>query len=188
MRTESQALADLGDLSLVDLASGGDLEAFDVLVARFGPRLHGYARRMLSDECTVQEVVQDSFVAAWRGLHTFRRDSSVQTWLFAICSRKITDAYRKRAPLPIGDDIDDHTAVSTLGLPYPSVAGEAFVDALEASLATLPPRQRAAWLLREVEGMAYQEIGEVLTLGAGAARGHYTRARGALRESMKGWL
>lgn len=175
-------------MALLERAALGERDAFDHLIGRFGPRLHGYARRMLPDECTVQEVVQDAFVAAWRGLDTFRRDSSVQTWLFAICSRKIIDAYRRRSPVPIGDDILDHGDPSTLGLPYPSVAGEAFVDALEESLAVLPPRQRAAWILREVEGMAFDEVGEVLNVGPAAARGHYTRARSALRESMVTWL
>ncbi|KQR99860.1 RNA polymerase subunit sigma-70 [Williamsia sp. Leaf354] len=177
----------LTDRELVEHARLGDRGAFDSLVDRFGPRLHGYARRMVSDECTVQEVVQDSFVAAWRGLDTFRHEGSVQTWLFAICSRKIIDAYRKRSPIPIGDDILDLGGPSTLGLPLSATTSDAFVDALEKELSVLPPRQRAAWILREVEQMPFGDIGEVLGVASAAARGHYARARTTLRGSMRSW-
>ncbi|WP_259349098.1 RNA polymerase sigma factor [Rhodococcus sp. UFZ-B548] len=86
------------DTATVDAAILGDREAFESLVHYYGPALHRYAHRMLADEGDILEVVQDTFVAAWRRLDSFRGESSMRTWLFAICSRKIVDSYRiKRA-------------------------------------------------------------------------------------------
>ena len=70
------------DTATVDAAILGDREAFESLVHYYGPALHRYARRMLADEGDILEVVQDTFVAAWRRLDSFRGESSMRTWLF----------------------------------------------------------------------------------------------------------
>jgi len=187
VRVEGRERVVIDDMDLIERASLGDRDAFDQLVTLFGPRLHGYARRMLADEWNAQEVVQDSLLAAWLGLNSFRRDSSVRTWLFAICSRKIVDSYRLRLPIPVGDDSLNRNGHSTVGLPFPEVSSTVFVEAVEQCLATLPPRQRAAWMLREGERMPFTEVGKVLGLAPGAARGAYASAREQLRKSMEAW-
>lgn len=177
-----------GDRVLIDAAAVGDRQAFETLVLRYGPQLHRYARRMLSDDGDVAEVVQDTFTAAWRQLRSFRGESSVQTWLFAICSHKIVDSRRVKRAQPIDDRLLEPLAEpSTLGDPFASASNSEFVSALETALAELPPRQRASWVLREIESMTFAEIGAVLELSPDAVRGHHRRARVMLSERLRRW-
>src|SRR3954471_7810969 len=99
-RTET-GLADAPDDVLRTAAVLGDREAFEVIVSRYGPSLYRYGRRMLSTDGDVADVVQETFIAAWRQLASFRGTSSLRTWLFAICSRKIVDSRRVRRAQPI---------------------------------------------------------------------------------------
>ncbi|MCX2713395.1 RNA polymerase sigma factor [Mycolicibacterium sp. J2] len=93
-------LRDADDEALRVAATLGDREAFDAIVNRYGPVLYRYARRMLAAEADVADVVQDTFVAAWRQIGSFRGASSLRTWLFAICYRKIADTHRLKRAKP----------------------------------------------------------------------------------------
>ncbi|MGB3480639.1 MAG: sigma-70 family RNA polymerase sigma factor [Mycobacterium sp.] len=172
------------DDALRTAASLGDREAFDVIVLRYGPMLHRYGRRMLADEA---DVVQDTFVAAWRQIGAFRGSSSLRTWLFSICYRKIVDTYRVKRAQPVEDWILEPAAVDTTADPFAKVSNSAFLAALEQALAELPARQRATWMMREIEQMTFPEIGEVLQLSADAVRGHHHRATGTLRVLLSRW-
>ena len=175
------------DRVLLDAAVAGDRFAFEALVRRHGPALHRYARRMLRDEGDIADVVQDTFVAAWRQLATFRHDAAVQTWLFTICSRKIVDSRRVRRANPIDDRLLGPLADTTAVDPFVFASNAAFLAALDVALAELPPRQRASWVLREVEMLTFPEIGVVLALSPDAVRGHHRRARVTLSERMRRW-
>lgn len=172
------------DTATVDAAILGDREAFESLVHHYGPALHRYARRMLADEGDILEVVQDTFVAAWRQLESFRGESSMRTWLFAICSRKIVDSYRIKRAQPIDDKLLDPLVPSPEAGPFDSTSNSAFLEALEEALGELPYRQRAAWTLREVEMLTFVQIGKILRLTPDAVRGHHHRARANLSERI----
>lgn len=177
-----------GDDALLNAAGLGDREAFEILVHRYGPPLHRYTRRMVANEADVADVVQATFIAAWRQLGTFRGRSSVQTWLFAICSRKIADNYRIRRAQPIDDQLLKAIPARGRGSdPFAEVSNAAFLAALEEALAELPPRQRASWVLREIETMTFPQIGEILGMSAHAARGHHFRATVTLRQRLERW-
>jgi RNA polymerase sigma-70 factor (ECF subfamily) len=166
----------------------GDREAFDVIVNRYGPVLYRYARRMLSVDADVGDVVQETFVAAWRQLSTFRGASSLRTWLFSICFRKVVDTYRVKRAQPVEDWVLEPLASQSLALdPFAAVSNAAFLVALEQALAELPPRQRAAWMLREIELMSFPDIGDVLQLSPDAVRGHHRRATTTLRILLRRW-
>jgi RNA polymerase sigma-70 factor (ECF subfamily) len=175
------------DTATVDAAILGDREAFESLVHYYGPALHRYARRMLADEGDILEVVQDTFVAAWRRLDSFRGESSMRTWLFAICSRKIVDSYRIKRAQPIDDKLLDPLVPSPEAGPFDTTSNAAFLEALEEALHELPYRQRAAWTLREVEMLTFVQIGKILRLTPDAVRGHHHRARANLSERMTRW-
>ncbi|MCV7420459.1 sigma-70 family RNA polymerase sigma factor [Mycobacterium yunnanensis] len=178
----------LDDCALVDAGALGDLDAFETLVLRHGPALHRYARRMLRDAGDVEDVVQDTFVAAWRQLGSFRGESSVQTWFFAICSRKIVDAHRFKRAQPVDDGfLESLTPSARCEDPFLSASNAHFMSALEAALDDLPSRQRATWVLREIEAMSFVDIGAVLTLSPDCARGHHRRARATLSERLTRW-
>nr|WP_232375139.1 RNA polymerase sigma factor [Mycolicibacterium mengxianglii] len=173
---------------LVDAAAAGDRISYEALVHRHGPALHRFARRMLRDEGDVAEVVQDTFVAAWRQLGAFRGDSAVQTWLFTICSRKVIDSRRVKRAQPVDDRLLQ-PLVGNAGAvdPFAFASNSAFIAALEVALAELPPRQRASWLLREIEMMTFPQIGVVLALSPDAVRGHHHRARATLCDRLRRW-
>jgi len=181
-------LADAGEGFLASAAALGDREAFEIVVHRYGPMLFRYARRMLANHHDVADVVQETFVAAWRQLGTFRGGSSLQTWLFSICARKIVDTYRIKRAEPIDDIIlDTLPAPSGASDPFTAASTTEFLAALEEALAELPPRQRASWVLREIEEMTYPQIGDILRLSPDTARGHHFRATRTLRERLKRW-
>jgi RNA polymerase sigma-70 factor (ECF subfamily) len=178
----------LGDRVLIDAAAAGDRQSFETLVLRYGPALHRYTRRMLRDEGDAAEVVQDTFIAAWRQLGTFRGEASVQTWLFAICSRKIVDSRRMRRAQPIDDRLLEPLAETSASAdPFAQASNSEFLAALEIALAELPARQRASWVLREIEQMTFADIGAALALSPDAVRGHHRRARTTLSQRLRRW-
>ena len=181
-------LADAGDAALASAAALGDRAAFEIVVHRYGPMLYRYASRMLANDHDVADVVQETFVAAWRQLGTFRGGSSLKTWLFAICARKIVDSYRVKRATPIDDmALQVLPATGSDADPFAAVSTTEFLAALDAALTELPPRQRAVWVLREVEEMTYPEIGDILGLTPDTARGHHFRATRTLRERLRRW-
>ena len=178
----------IADRVLLDAAASGDRLSFEILVHRHGPALHRYARRMLRDDGDVADVVQETFAKAWRHLGSFRGDAAVRTWLFTICSRQIIDSRRVKRAQPIDDWLLQPVACAPSSAdPFTFASNSAFFDALEEALAELPPRQRASWVLREVETLTFPEIGEVLTLSPDAVRGHHRRARAMLSQRMSRW-
>jgi RNA polymerase sigma-70 factor (ECF subfamily) len=188
IRRTDDDLAEVPDDVLCTAAALGDREAFEVIVSRYGPPLHRYGRRMLSTEADVADVVQDTFIAAWRQLGSFRGTSSLRTWLFAICSRKIVDTRRVRRAQPIDDRLLEALPdAAGLADPFAAASNSAFLTALEEALDELPARQRAAWVMHEIELMTFPEIGAALSLGPDAVRGHHHRGTATLRLRLRRW-
>ncbi|MBI3215409.1 MAG: RNA polymerase sigma factor [Mycobacterium sp.] len=175
------------DRLLVDAAALGDRDAFEAIVLRYGPQMLRYAQNMLADAGAAEEVTQDAFVAAWKGLDTFRGESSLRTWLFTLVSHKVVDHRRRRSIAPAEDWMFDATAAPDTYEPETQISNNDFLADLAVALAELPYRQRAAWLLREVDGMTHVEIGRILTITPSAVRGHLTRAKATLSARMEAW-
>jgi RNA polymerase sigma-70 factor (ECF subfamily) len=175
------------DRVLVGAAAMGERDAFEAIVLRYGPEMLRYARNMLSDAGAAEEVTQDAFVAAWKGLDTFRGESSLRTWLFTLVSHKVIDHRRRRSIPPAQDWALDTTPASSADEPETRASNADFLAELRLALAELPYRQRAAWLLREVDGMTHVEIGRILTITPSAVRGHLVRAKATLSERMAAW-
>lgn len=181
-------IAQAGDQALLSAATLGDREAFEVIVHRHGPALHRYARRLVANEADAADVVQATFIAAWRQLATFQGKSSLKTWLFSICSHKITDNYRIKRAQPIDDQLMEAMPSSQRSDdPFTAASNAAFLAALESALAELPYRQRASWVLREIESMTFPEVGMALDMSPDAARGHHFRATATLRARLERW-
>lgn len=162
-------------------------DPFTEFVDRYGPDLHRYCRRLGHDVDSVEDIVQETFIAAWQRSASFRGDSSLRTWLFAICTRKILDSHRRHRPDAVDDTILDTLPDSPVRAPEAITTNTAFLTALEWALHQLPPRQRASWVMREVESMTFPEIGRVLDLSPDAARGQHRRARTSLAVLLDTW-
>jgi RNA polymerase sigma-70 factor (ECF subfamily) len=178
------------DAALTALAAMGDRDAFAELVERHGPSLYRYAQRLLDDRGQTDDCVQETFLAAWRGLPGFRAESSVRTWLFTICRHEVFRRSRRGATeVPLDVELDEvRDKIRDLRAdPARSSEAAALREALDLALAVLPSRQRSAWLLREVEQLHYDEIAEVLGTTATAVRGLLERARTALASALEGW-
>jgi RNA polymerase sigma-70 factor (ECF subfamily) len=175
------------DRALAVAAKAGDINAFETLIGRHGPALYRYARRMTRDADAVNDIVQETFVAAWRRIGDFRAESSVRTWLFAICARKVVDSHRVKRAIPIDDRLIEPVSADASTDPFAAASNAAFLEAMEAALAELPPRQRAVWMLREVERLTFPQIGTILNLSPDGARGHHHRARATLQQRLHQW-
>lgn len=176
----------LGDRTLAAAAALGERAAFETIVHRYGPMLYGYVRRMVTDG-GADDVVQETFVAAWRQMDRYRGEATLKTWLFRICDRKIIDSRRVRYAEPIDDRLIDPVDGAADADPAIVLSNTEFLAALERALAELPVRQRASWVLREIDGLTFPEIGVTLNLSPGAARGHHHRAQSTLRQRMQRW-
>lgn len=176
------------DAALVRAVGAGDAEAFREIVDRYGPRMYRYALRLVGGNDTdAAEVTQEALISAWKDLGTFQGRSSLKTWLFRLVHRRAVDLQRHRRPTPINDDLLSRFVPEASDNPLQDVLDAELVAALQQALDELPWHQRAVWLLREVEGMSYDEIGEALALPVGSVRGHLHRGRRTLAERMARW-
>jgi RNA polymerase sigma-70 factor (ECF subfamily) len=180
--------ASASDAALVRAARLGDGDAFGVLVDRHGPAMLRYARRLVGgSEVDAGEVVQEAFISAWRSLDSFRGESSLKTWLLRLVHRRAVDLNRHRRPTPIDDDLISRAMHASTDNPLQEVLDAELLEALQKALDELPWNQRAAWLLREVEGLGYDEIARTMGTTVGSVRGHLHRGRRQLAERMARW-
>lgn len=178
------------DAELVERFRDGNRAAFDEIVRRYRDRVYTLCRRWLDEEEAAEEVTQDVFLALFRSLAGFRGDARLSTWIFKVTLNHCRNRrqYRRRrgygrhealGPRPEEDgperEIADEQATSDAGRNR-SEAGSLVMDAL----ATLEEDHRQILLLRDVEDLSYDEIGEILDLPGGTVRSRIHRARSEL--------
>lgn len=184
---------DEDDLDLLRLraAAAGDVGAFEQLVRRHSPALYRVALRTTGSPATAEDVVQEAWLAAWRGLGGFRGDSAVRTWLVRIVTTRALNAVRSLDRRPAerlddaGGDLRDDLPVT----PSAAVDAErrAVAAAVRAAVAALPPRQREALVLRDLEGHSYDEVAQALGCSLPTVRSALFRARRALAVALAPW-
>jgi RNA polymerase sigma-70 factor (ECF subfamily) len=175
-------LTDFTDLEdAAKRVSSGDLSAFERIVAATSTSLVRLGARILGNPADAEDVVQEAYVNAYRALRDGRFDgrSSIRTWLFRIVTNASLTALRGRArrPVPI-DTADDVLADGRLGSPEAVVA----LSELSTLLSELPDDQRAAIVLKVVEGLSSAEVAEILQCTEGAVEQRLVRARATLRK------
>lgn len=179
---------DSADHVLVRAARLGDRDAFDAIVQRHGPGMYRFALRMVGGHASdAAEIVQESFVSAWKNIATFEARSSLKTWLYRLVTRRAADLQRKRKPTPVDADFLAAVTPPASSDPLQSVMNAELVVALQAALAELTWEQRAVWLLREIEGMSYDEMATTLAMTPDSVRGQLHRGRHNLAERMAQW-
>lgn len=176
-------ISQVDDRVLVQASQDGDLDAFEALVRRHHPAVYRVALRMLSSEADAQDATQETFVRAWRGLGRFRRESEASTWLFRIVTRRCLDIIAARRPSEPLEEIELASRVDVADV----AEGREQLRAVTRAIAGLPGDQRAALVLREFEGLSYQEVADVLVTSVPAVKGRIHRARLAVIKQTATW-
>ena len=181
---------------LVLRARDGDGRAFEALARRYETRLYSHVLRIAGTESDAQDVVQDAFISAWRSMAAFE-GAHFRAWLFRIATNRAIDlirARRRRGELPLEPESDeDGPAWAEPAAPGPDLAELAgrseALSLVEAALGTLPAEQRAALLLRDVEGFDYAEIAQITASEIGTVKSRIHRGRLAVRNALvrRGW-
>lgn len=140
-----------------------------------------------ADFQAAEDAVQEALAKAWIALPGFRGQSSLRTWLFRITANEVLAARRRRRPLSVDDGLLSTAPAPRGHEPEQVATARELRDALNTALAELPWRQRAAWLLREVEDMPYAQIARVLDTNETVVRGQLHRARRTLSIRMEQW-
>jgi len=179
------ALDAASDALLADRAADGDVRAFEVLVRRHGPLMRVHATRILGSNDETDDVVQESFITAWRQLPTLENGAAVKSWLMRICGRKSID--RVRARRDHADITETDAAAPATLTPHHVAETQEQAEALARCLADLPDDQRRCWTLRELGEYSYTDIAEELDLPVSTVRGLLARARKTLLRELEDW-
>lgn len=165
---------------LVEAAQAGDLDAFEVLVRRHQKPVYRLALRMLRSTSDAEDAAQETFVQAWRSIDRFGGHSSLGTWLYRIATNRCLDMLALRRPTEtLDDDLGGHDAD-----PIAVMAQRERLRAVLDGVHALSGDQRAALVLREFEGLRYDEIAEVLDITLPAVKSRIHRARLALLATL----
>ncbi|MBT2544849.1 RNA polymerase sigma factor [Streptomyces sp. ISL-44] len=179
--------SDVPDALLVVRAAEGDDSAFEVLVRRHSDAMLRLAARLLGNGVEAEDAVQESFVSAWRRLPQFRGEAAFGSWMYRIVTNRCLHILRSRHSDRPLDSVPEPSAPDHQFSPPRTAEAADSVRALAAALERLTPEQRACWVLRELHGMAYEEIATAVGIAETAVRGRIFRARRSLTEAMEPW-
>lgn len=175
------------DRALLVAAGTGDRAAFDALVRRHTRRMYRVALRVVGDAADAEDVVQDAWIAAWRGLRGYRGDAAPSTWLYRVVSNAAVAHLRRRKPTVPLDDADDHRhPADETDAPERALLRAAEAAALHRAVAALDPSQRVPLVLHEFEELSYEEVAAVLEVSVPAVRSRLHRARRTLLATLEG--
>jgi RNA polymerase sigma-70 factor (ECF subfamily) len=182
------AAMDDADALLVREAQTGSRVAFDMLVLKYQRRVERLLSRSVRDPADVADLCQDTFLAAYRALPGFRGESAFYTWLYRIA---VNAAKRHRLQWRPVEPLDEEGTFGTQASPSHDetpetlLAGQQLLRGLDEAVAALADDQRRALLLREVDGLSYDEIAELMACPAGTVRSRIYRAREALAAGLR---
>lgn len=166
----------------------GDENALAQLLERHAPAVYRFGVKMCRDPEDAKDIVQDTLLAAARGLHEFRGGASLSTWLFAIARSFCIKKRRRRVDAPsqlMSLEADDARAVASEAAPPDEAAGDREIGAaLDAAIGALEPMYREVLVLRDVEGLTAQEVASVLGVTVDAVKSRLHRARIAVRDRL----
>lgn len=188
------------DLLLVQRTVAGDQGAFELLVLKYQRRVQRLIGRMVRDVDLVDDIAQETFIRAYRALHQFRGDAQFYTWLYRIAvntaKKFLLELKRDQSisqPFRPTDDDGDETfsreaEPSTDETPESVLAAKEIAMAVNAAMAALPEDLRQALVLREIEGLSYEDISGIMNCPIGTVRSRIFRAREAISAKVKPML
>ena len=186
-------IQDETDQELVRRVQSGDKVAFDLLVRKYQHKVLKLVGRFVSDQAEAEDVAQEAFIKAYRALPSFRGDSAFYTWLYRIAINTAKNALvsNRRRPIEFDLDLQDPEQYDRQALlkeadtPEAVALTEEIRTTVEKAIEQLPEDLRTAIVLRELEGMSYEEIAEAMDCPVGTVRSRIFRAREAIDKRLK---
>jgi len=185
------------DQALVARFKGGDASAFDEMVTLYWDRIFSRSYKLLNNREDAEEVTQDTFIRAQKGLENFRGDASFSTWLYQIATNLARNKYwywwrRKRsASLSLDQSLSEDSSATLVDIlpsesetPGDATLTQEFVDEVAAGMQRLSPQHREILVLRNVNNLSYEEIAEELKISVGTVKSRIARARESLRVEL----
>ena len=184
---------DDSDQQLVQRVQAGEKAAFDLLVRKYQHRVLKLVSRFVSDTAEAEDVAQEAFLKAYRALASFRGDSAFYTWLYRIAINTAKNALvsNRRRPVDFDLDLQDpeqydrHARLKEGDTPEGVLLTEEIRSVVEKAMEQLPEDLRTAIVLRELEGLSYEEIAEAMDCPVGTVRSRIFRAREAIDKKLK---
>ena len=182
------------DQVLVDRVRDGDKQAFDLLVAKYQRRLMRLLSRIVHDPAEAEDVVQETFIKAYRALRHFRGDSAFYTWLYRIginTAKNFLATQGRRTPTSTEADAEqaeacnDGEPLRDINTPESMLASKQIAQTVNAAMDALPVDLRTAIALREIEGLSYEEISDIMACPIGTVRSRIFRAREVIAEKLR---
>jgi len=182
------------DQQLVERVQRGDKAAFNLLVVKYQRKIFRLLSRLIRDQAEIEDVAQEAFIKAYRALPNFRGDSAFYTWLYRIAintAKNYLVSQGRRAPTSTPSDIedaetfDDGDHLRDLNTPDSMLVTKQVGEAVNRAIDRLPEDLRTAIVLRELEGLSYEEIAESMQCPIGTVRSRIFRAREAIALELK---
>lgn len=182
------------DQILVERAQAGDRHAFDQLVSKYQRKLGRLLSRFIRDSAEIEDVTQEAFVKAYRALPSFRGDSAFYTWLYRIginTAKNYLVAQGRRAPTSTQFDSEEAETFESAGqlrdinTPESLLMSKQIGETVNSAIDALPEELRRAIVLREIDGLSYEEIAEMMDCPIGTVRSRIFRAREAVAEKLR---
>ena len=184
----------LVDQKLVEKAQRGDKRAFGILVEKYHKKLTRLLSRMVRDQSEIEDIVQDSFVKAYRAINNFRGDSAFYTWLYRIGintakNHLVSLGRRPKAMNEVEiedvENFEDGDELRSIETPENTMMTKEIVVTVNDTIEGLPDELKEAISLREMDGLSYEEISELMQCPIGTVRSRIFRAREAIAEKLK---
>ena len=185
------------DQELVERAQKGDKRAFELLVSKYQRKLARLLSRMVRDAAEVEDISQEAFIKAYRALPQFRGESAFYTWLYRIAvntAKNYLVARGRRAPTSTGFDneeaegFEEAELLRDISTPDAELQTKQIAQAVNQAVDALPEELRTAITLREIEGLSYEEIAQMMGCPIGTVRSRIFRAREAIAEKIRPML
>ncbi|MCU0897167.1 MAG: RNA polymerase sigma factor RpoE [Burkholderiales bacterium] len=182
------------DQQLVERAQRGEKHAFDLLVAKYQRKLTRLLSRFIRDPAEVEDVAQEAFIKAYRALPSFRGESAFYTWLYRIginTAKNYLVAMGRRAPTTTefdseeAENFDDAEHLRDINTPESMLMSKQIGETVNEAMEALPEELRTAITLREIEGLSYEEIADMMNCPIGTVRSRIFRAREAIAARLR---
>jgi len=172
------------DGPLLSRARGGDLDAFNALVERYQGLVYNVCLRMLGEAAAAEDAAQETFLSAYRALERFR-GGSFRAWLLRIAANLCYDELRRRRRRPLPLEAAAAVLAPAEQSPHQAYLQGELAAHIQRGLASLPPDQRLALVLRDVQGLSYEEVAQAMRVSLGTVKSRIARGRARLRDYLK---